>query len=62
MIEEFRDEDGQWVTFEAYLQKHTGTNFSHAICEECNDSLFSNFNHKNHVLTKPKLNAIDKRD
>jgi len=40
-----RDEDGQWVTFEAYLQKHTGANFSHGICEECNDSLFSNFKH-----------------
>jgi len=41
------EEDGRWVTFEAYLQKHTGANFSHGICEECNDSLFSEFQNKN---------------
>jgi len=41
------EEDGRWVTFEAYLQKHTGANFSHGICEECNDSLFSEFHNKN---------------
>jgi len=33
-----RDEDGQWLTFEAYFQKHTGANFSHGICEECKSS------------------------
>lgn len=38
-----RDEDGHWVTFEVYLQKHTGADFSHGICEECNDSLFSDY-------------------
>lgn len=37
------EDDGRWVTFEAYLQKHTGANFSHGICEECNDSLFSEY-------------------
>ncbi len=34
-----RDVNGQWLTFEAYLQKHTGANFSHGICEECLDTL-----------------------
>lgn len=41
------DDDGQWVNFEAYLQKHTGANFSHGICEECNDSLRHDFKRKN---------------
>lgn len=41
-----RDEDGQWVTFEAYLHKHTGAHFSHGICEECNENLFSDLKTK----------------
>lgn len=40
------DNDGQWVTFEAYLHKHTGANFSHGICEECHEQLFSEFDPK----------------
>ena len=31
------DEDGNWVSFEAYLSKHTGAHFSHGICEDCYD-------------------------
>lgn len=42
-----RDEDGQWITFESYIQKHTGADFSHGICKECNISLFSEFKNKN---------------
>ena len=34
-----RDEDEQWLKFEAYIQKHTGAKFSHGICEECNATL-----------------------
>ena len=30
-----RDKDGNWVSFEAYLHKHTGALFSHGICEDC---------------------------
>ena len=41
-----RDEDGKWLTFEKYIQKHTGADFSHGICEECNTSLFSEFSKK----------------
>lgn len=41
-----RDVDGQWISFESYLQKHTGANFSHGICEECNDKIFQEFNEK----------------
>lgn len=42
-----RDEDGQWITFESYIQKHTSADFSHGICEECNTSLFNEFKNKN---------------
>lgn len=38
-----REEDGHWVSFEDYLQKHTGADFSHGICDECNDSLLSEY-------------------
>lgn len=30
-----RNKDGQWVVFEAYMRKQTGSLFSHGICEEC---------------------------
>ena len=35
-----RDEDGSWLSLEAYLEKHTGTKFSHGICEDCSNTLF----------------------
>lgn len=38
-----RNKDGVWVTFEAYIQKSTGANFSHGICEECNETLLNEF-------------------
>ena len=38
-----RDEDGKWLTFEAYLQKHTGAKFSHGVCETCYDELRNDF-------------------
>lgn len=34
-----RDVDGTWLTFEDYLQKHTGALFSHGICGECTDKV-----------------------
>jgi transcriptional regulator with PAS, ATPase and Fis domain len=34
-----RNDEGEWLTIEAYLQKRTGAKFSHGICEECNDNL-----------------------
>lgn len=30
-----RDDDGYWNQLEAYIAKHTGSNFSHGICPEC---------------------------
>jgi len=41
-----RDANGQWLSFDVYLHKHTGADFSHGICEECNDSLFDEFTGK----------------
>lgn len=38
-----RNKDSQWVTFEAYIQKSTGANLSHGICEECNEALLNEF-------------------
>lgn len=38
-----RDDDGSWVSFEVYLEKHTGAQFSHGLCNECNDDLRSEF-------------------
>jgi len=34
-----RNEGGQWLTCETYIQNHTGANFSHGICDNCNTSL-----------------------
>ena len=43
-----RDEDGQWVNFDTYLNKHTGADFSHGICGDCETSLL-------HKLKEKKL-------
>jgi len=40
------NDDGQWITFEAYLHKHTGADFSHCICEECSKIISSELNSK----------------
>ncbi len=42
-----RDSDGEWIPFESYLHKHTGADFSHGICEECNESVSTELNIKN---------------
>jgi CheY-like chemotaxis protein len=30
-----RDDGTYWRQFEAYIQEHTGTNFSHGVCPDC---------------------------
>lgn len=35
-----RDKDGNWSQIEVYVEKHTGTLFSHGICEECAEKLY----------------------
>ena len=36
-----RDEKGYWNQIEAYIQKHTDAVFSHGLCEQCSDDLYS---------------------
>ena len=38
-----RDTDDKWVPIEAYIQKQTGADFSHGICEECTKTLYEDF-------------------
>lgn len=35
-----RDDDGFWSKVEVYFKKHTSTQFSHGICEECVEKIF----------------------
>ena len=35
-----RDQDGQWVRFEAYIEKHSEACFSHGICKSCIRELY----------------------
>jgi hypothetical protein len=39
-----RNDDGKWVSFETYIQQHTGANFTHSICNDCNADLQKNIN------------------
>ena len=40
------DEDGEWLSIEAYLKKRTGANFSHGVCKECNETLSNELENK----------------
>jgi DNA-binding response OmpR family regulator len=35
-----RDEKGLWEQLEAYVERHSGTKFSHSLCEKCADELY----------------------
>lgn len=35
-----RDEDGQWVQIDVYIQNHTNTKFTYGICPECRTELY----------------------
>ncbi len=37
-----RDNKGYWNQIEKYIQDHSNAEFSHGICEECMDKLYSN--------------------
>jgi transcriptional regulator with PAS, ATPase and Fis domain len=41
-----RNEDGEWLSIEIYLQKRTGAKISHGICEECNKNLSKELENK----------------
>ena len=36
-----RDDKGYWNQIESYIQKHSEVEFSHALCEECCEKLYS---------------------
>ena len=36
-----RDENGNWLQMEAYIQKYSKSKFSHGICEECTKKYYS---------------------
>lgn len=35
-----RDDEGFWAKVEVYFKKHTNTQFSHGICEECVEKIY----------------------
>jgi DNA-binding response OmpR family regulator len=35
-----RDEEGLWNQIEIYIEKHTDSDFSHGMCEECAEKLY----------------------
>lgn len=41
-----RDDKGYWQQLEAYLGKHSGTEFSHSICPECTRKLYPELQEK----------------
>lgn len=36
-----RNDDAEWLPLESYLEKHTGAQFSHGVCNECNETLIN---------------------
>lgn len=39
-----RDDKGYWNQIESYIAEHSAAQFSHGICEECADKLYSDLN------------------
>lgn len=35
-----RNDEGYWMDVEAYVQKHTDAEFTHGLCENCNEQLY----------------------
>jgi len=38
-----RDDTGYWSQIEAYIQEHSGAEFSHSICPECAKKYFPDY-------------------
>lgn len=43
-FKKIRDDEGPWNQIEAYITKHTGTMFSHGICQECLKKYYPDLN------------------
>lgn len=52
-----RDNTGQWLPLEDYLQKHTGTQFSHGLCEDCNKSLIAELKYEQSGSSQTKIKS-----
>ena len=37
-----RDDDGKWWPIDAYVSKHTDSDFTHTICPDCKDVFYPN--------------------
>jgi GAF domain-containing protein len=46
-----RDDEGYWNQVEAYIHKHTGSDFTHGICPQCLEKL--------HIKWKNKVSATE---
>jgi hypothetical protein len=44
IVRNIRDDKGCWSKIEAYIHKHSGTEFSHGICPECAKKYYPAFN------------------
>lgn len=42
-----RDDKGYWNILETYLKEHSEAIFSHGICPDCSEKLYSGYGHKN---------------
>jgi PAS domain S-box-containing protein len=38
-----REEDGSWSRLDAYVRRHTGVDFSHGVCPECERRLYGEY-------------------
>jgi hypothetical protein len=51
-----RDDKGYWKKIEEYIQNHSEAKFSHGICPECMNKLYSSLK----ILEKNNLFPFDK--
>ena len=42
-----RDDKGYWKSVEEYISAHTGVEFTHGICPECQNKLFAEYTEEN---------------
>jgi hypothetical protein len=52
-----RDDKGYWSQIESYVSEHSGAEFSHGICPECEKKVYEELN----KLTKERKLPADKR-
>jgi PAS domain S-box-containing protein len=52
-----RDDKGYWNQIESYVSEHSGAEFSHGICPECEKKVYEELN----ILTKERKLPTDKR-